>query len=272
MKNEVFDFGRFWNYFKFDLKQMWRNHSRPAIVIGGMGLIVYVIWVLMGLIFGGGVWQGPSLGARIVVMAVAFIVLMFYQTRTYGYLTDRRQGSSWLMIPASSTEKFVSMLLITLLVIPILFVVVFFCVDFILSIADPTVGQSILGAVFSADLSALGDMSQSESMFMNFSKGPMAALMVISLINNFLFFLLCGLCFKRYKILGAIGVTFAVEVVLSILGSIFIPMFADNLVYLEEESAFQMMNGVLNAVLVFSIVVVLALAAGIFFRIKTIKH
>ena len=37
--NEIFDFKRFWTYFKYDLKQAWRNHSKAAIMIGGASAI-----------------------------------------------------------------------------------------------------------------------------------------------------------------------------------------------------------------------------------------
>ena len=86
MKSEVFNFSRFWNYFKYDLKQMWRNHSKPALFIGGMELLLYVVWVLLALVFTGH-WTGPGLAARCTVFVIAFTVLELYQTRTYGHLT-----------------------------------------------------------------------------------------------------------------------------------------------------------------------------------------
>jgi hypothetical protein len=49
--NETFNFSRFWTYFKYDLKQMWRNHSKAAILIGGASAIFYVIWLLCSLVF-----------------------------------------------------------------------------------------------------------------------------------------------------------------------------------------------------------------------------
>jgi hypothetical protein len=92
------------------------------------------------------------------------------------------------------------------------------------------------------------------------------------LASNFLYFLLCGICFKRYKILGGIGLVFAFEVLLSILASIFFPIWSENLVYLDEVSAGQMVTRTVNWSLTVSILVTLGLAAGIFYRIKTLKH
>ncbi len=273
MKNETFSFGRFRNYFKFDLKQMWRNHSRPAIFIGGMELIIYLIWVLLGLVFSGGEWHGPSVAARICILVLAFAVLELYQTRTYGYLTQRKQGSSWLMVPASSTEKFVSMLLITLLVIPVLFLVVFLSVDALISLADPTVGPSIVGFLSSGIQQAFSQLEPEDvSLFLDMSGGHLTWLLVLGFIVNFLYWLLCGLCFKRYKILGGIALVLGVEIVLSILGSTLIPGLSEQLVSLDEGSARQAVNHFLGWVVALSAALAVGLGGGIFYRIKTIKH
>lgn len=272
MTSEIFNFNRFWNYFLFDLKQMWRNHTGPAVFIGGLGVIVYVIWVLLSLLFTQS-WTGPSLAARAVIFIVALLILVLYQSRTYGYLTDKQKGSAWLMIPASSLEKFISMLLITLLVIPLLFVVVFLVADSIICLADPTVGASLVGTAMHGMSALSSEMPElSGSMFINLSTGTIIAFIIVGLASNFLYFLLCGICFKRYKILGGIGLVFAFEVLLSILASIFFPIWSENLVYLDEVSAGQMVTRTVNWSLTVSILVTLGLAAGIFYRIKTLKH
>ena len=121
--NEIFDFKRFWTYFKYDLKQMWRNHSKAAIMIGGASAIFYVIWVLASLVFTQH-WSSPVIYARLAVFILAFAILELYMVRAYGYLTEKKEGSAWLMVPASKTEKFVSMLLMVCIVIPLLFFVV----------------------------------------------------------------------------------------------------------------------------------------------------
>ena len=271
MKNQVFDFGRFWNYFKFDLKQMWRNHSKPALFIGGMGLMLYIIWVLFALVFTGS-WHGPVLPARIAIFTVAFTVLELYQTRTYGYLTDKQKGAAWLMIPASRTEKFISMLLITLIVIPVVFLVVFFAVDSILSLVDPTVGNSILGAAMGGFQEILGALQSAGSTFVSMSTGTMVSWWLLGLCCNFLYFLLCGICFKRYKILGGLGIIFLLSIVLSISLGISTPSWAENLVYLEETQAVAFVNRTIAIGYCILAVVTVGLAVGIYYRIKTLKH
>ncbi len=273
MTSEIFNFKRFGNYFRYDLKQMWRNHSKPAVFIGGLGLIVYVLWVLMGLVFSGGHWDSPETGARISVFVAAFIVLVLYQTRTYGYLTEKQKGSAWLMIPASSLEKFISMLLITLIVIPLLFVVVFLAIDSILVLLDPTLSQTIAGSALGELQDAQARLSESQSStFFTPSGGIVTVLIILSLVSSLLFFLLSGLCFKRYKILGGVGVLFALEVVISILASVFIPDWARTLVDLDEVNAAQAVGRMFNWSVAVSALIAIGLAVGIYYRIKTIKH
>jgi hypothetical protein len=272
MKNEVFDFGRFWNYFKYDLKQMWRNHSKPALFIGGMELLLYVVWVLLALVFTGH-WNGPVLAARITVFVIAFTVLELYQTRTYGHLTDPQKGSAWLMVPASTLEKYISMMLITLIVIPVLFLVVFYAVDSILALLDPTVGDSILGIGVNGLQGLMDEMAGiSGSSLVHLSFGNIIWIWIVGLIANFLYFLLCGICFKRYKILGGIGILFLLSIVMSIIAAATIPAWSENLVYLEDSQAADFMARTFRWISVWTVVLAVGEAVGIYYRIKTLKH
>lgn len=272
MKSEVFNFGRFWNYFKYDLKQMWRNHSKPALFIGGMELLLYVVWVLLALVFSGH-WSGPGIAARITVFVIAFTVLELYQTRTYGHLTDPQKGSAWLMVPASRLEKFISMMIITLIVIPVVFLVVFFAVDSILALLDPTVGNSIIGLGVNGLQGLMDEMAEmSGSSMIHLSVGSMIWIWIFGFFANFLYFLLCGICFKRYKILGAIGILFLLSILMSIVAAATVPAWSENLVYLEDSQAVDFVAKTFRWFSVWTVVIALGEAVGIYYRIKTLKH
>ena len=275
--SEIFNFQRFWTYFKYDLKQMWRNHSKAAIVIGGSIAFLYVIWVLFSLVFTQ-TWTAPHIIARVAVFFIAYVVLIFYQTRTYGYLTEKKAGSAWLMIPASRTEKFVSMLLMTLIVIPVLFVAVFFLLDAFLSLVDPTYGQTLVGALFGNwDEIVKGFNSLNAESPLTFSLPAVIVMTVFSLFSNLLYFLLCGICFKKNKIVAAIAISFGLSFALSILNGIFIPLILkspDGLVRIttDEVEGARFIAGLLNFTEILCILIVIGLAWGIWRRIKTIQH
>lgn len=258
MKSEIINGPRFLSYLKYDLTRMWRSHMKAAIVIGLMGLFGYFICVLFNLIAGQG-WSGPGLGARWSLFMAASTVLELYQTRTYGHLTDKREGSAFLMLPASTTEKWLSMMLHTLVIVPLLFLVAAFGVDALLTLLDPSLGMSMAASLFRNDiLSEFAEVSDG----MPF--GILLSLFIAAFCINFLFFLLCGVCFKKRKIAWAF---------LIILGiSILLPIFLQPVSGSVDIEDWTELRHILTGVSVVLWLIVASLAGGIFYRLKTLKH
>ncbi len=273
--NETFNFNRFWTYFKYDLKQMWRNHSKPAILIGGAGIIFYVLWILGSLVFTQS-WTAPPIVARFVVLLFAFMVLEFYQTRTYGYLTEKKAGSSWLMIPASGTEKCISMVLVTILVIPALFFAVYFLLDGFLSLVDPTYGKAMVTgffSVYSDFVNALGSINDESPIL--FTPASLIFPTIVSTFCNFLYFLLCGICFKKNKIGAAIAILFGISTLMSLLGGLIIPHLDLEQMIVSDSSLSlpaRWLVGIMNASVAFTCLLTIGLGWGVWRRIKTLQH
>ena len=272
--NEIFDFKRFWTYFKYDLKQMWRNHSKAAIMIGGASAIFYVIWVLASLVFTQH-WSSPVIFARIGVFFLAFAILELYMVRTYGYLTEKKAGSNWLMVPASKAEKFVSMLLMVCIVIPLLFVVVYFLIDGFLSLVDPTYGQALLTGftgAYSKLIEALSDLGAESPIV--FTPSSFIFPSIIGVFCNFLYFLLCGICFKKNKLVGAIAILFGLSLVLSLLTGILVPRIFTNIDFsnMDDMQLARWVTGCMNTGIIFTCILTVGLGWGVWRRIKTIQH
>ena len=271
MKSEVFNGQRFWSYFKYDATQMWRNHAKAAVIIGLSGLFFYFTAITFGLLLGDG-WDGPNIATRFLIFIIAFTVLELYQTRTYGYLTDRKRGSAWLMVPASAFEKWLSMLLMTLIVIPVLFLVVFFSADFLTAVLDPTVGKSMIST-----LTGKASDINSELVILNetystsWGIGSIAWPVAMSFLSNLLYFLLCGLCFKRNKILGAIAVSIGISMVLSLIFSGLGSFGPEELETMVDETPASVQT-ILRWCTAITSLVAAGLSAGIYYRLKTLKH
>ncbi len=268
MKSEVFDGHRFWSYFQYDLLQMWRNHVKAAVGIGLAGLIAYFVVVFFSLVLGDG-WQGPGAETRIIVFVLAGFALSLYYTRIYGYVTDKRRGSNYLMLPASTLEKWISMMLIALLILPVLFLLVSLLVDALLCALDPGIGASMwssLNGGLEGMTLAMGELNA--EYHTQLAPGMIIGTVLLSVWVNFLYFLLCGLCFRRNKILGAILINFGLSMVFSILLSFFgLDSYVETLVDVEEK-----LRGFLNGVNIILALEVLLLMGGIYYRLKTIKH
>lgn len=270
MKNEVFNGSRFWSYFKYDLIQMWRNHVKAAILIGFSGLIFYIIGIAFNAVFDK-VWEAPSFAARAIVFGLAIFALELYQTRTYGYLTNRRKGAAWLMLPASGFEKWLSMMIMTLLVIPVAFLCTYTAIDGILSLADPTYGAMLLGSAKDAVQKVSVALAQANDEYSTtWSLGLFVLPMLAGYMCNFLYFLLCGVTFRRNKILWAFLILFGTSILLSTGMTAF---GLQNHYDVEELSdAETIIRYILHWTTFISLAIAACFAGGIFYRIKTLKH
>lgn len=272
--NEIFDFKRFWTYFKYDLKQAWRNHSKAAIMIGGASAIFYVIWVLASLVFTQH-WSSPIIYARMGVFFVAFAILELYMVRTYGHLTDKKAGSNWLMVPASKAEKFVSMLLMVCIVIPLLFFVVYMVIDGFLSLVDPTYGQALFTGftgAYGKMLEVLSDLGAESPIV--FTPASLIFPTIVGVFCNFLYFLLCGICFKKNKLVGAIAILFGISLVFSLLTGLFAPSIVESLKGVDptdDQIAHWAVN-FMNGMTALTCLITIGLGWGVWRRIKTLQH
>lgn len=276
MTNEVFSFPRFGKYFKYDITQMWRNNGKAVIMLGGISLIVYLIWVIFSLVFTG-TWQGPEIAVRAAVMVVGWIILICYQTRTYGYLTEKRAGSSWLMVPASTLEKVLSMLLITVILQPLAYFCAYLLVDGLLALLDPTVGTALIASVGPAATEVHEALNEGVAQGFEVHLWMFFIPVILQAMYNLMYFLLCGITFKKWKLIGA----FAVLIGISIVSTLFFSLFAwgdwvDKLQMIKDMddpvNVINFANVMLSVLTSVNFLIFLLMGTGIYYRIKTLKH
>jgi len=271
MKNN-FNISRFGKYFLYDLRQLWRNNGKAVILIGLIGVIMYFTYLLTALIFTRQ-WKYPGIEVRTVMFFVSSVILVLYTARTYGHLTDKKSGSTWLMIPASRIEKFVSLLISTLICIPVAFVGVYFASDAILTAIDPNMSKTICGTVVSGAIDLAKLMSGSlEEIYISPFQFYLAC--TLSLMGSILYFVLCGIIFKKWKIAGAIGIIFLLQVLFTnIIGLIF--QFTDIAAWIDTWEVADA-QGLVDRFFVYgnliNLLQLVLLGWLIYLRIKTLKH
>lgn len=271
--NETFSFKRFAAYFKYDIARMWHVHGKALLLFSLIGVMTYFVWVFFGLIFGGG-WKAPGFEVRIVVFLILSFIVEIYMARLYGYLTKKHEGSSWILLPASKAEKFVSMLLQALIIVPVCVFAVYLCADWLLCLIDHGCGQSLIAGYSELFNSSFGDENMVEAMnVMGLSPLGFLLISIVGGFVNYLFFLLCGICFKKNKIIFGFLIIFALSVVMSTLSAIVLPLLNyDGLVNMDEAGAINMLRGFLTVFYVLLVVMMIGLGWGVWKRISTIKH
>ena len=151
---DIFDFKRFGKYFVSDFKGCVANYGLSLITISMLlYLICYVVTVSFGLIMNQG-WEGLGLGTRATLFVIAMITLVITMpVKCYGKITEKQSGSFFLTLPVSRLEKFVSMLLMTVIIAPVTCIVLFLGLDTLICNIDKTCGSPLLTEI--SNLSSL---------------------------------------------------------------------------------------------------------------------
>lgn len=232
MENAVFSFNRFGRYFRSDFLNCVRNYGISFLVLSSMALSADIFNGLFSFtLTGAHEWHGTPEPVRLGLFFLFFMVLIITSpAKLYGYVTDRRDGTAFLMLPASRLEKYLSMVLNTCIIVPLLFVIDYLCLDGIVCLIDPTCGVSIIHRItvdladFRADMIQfinVGGASDPNAMEILNSISPALNpwIFVDDIIGVSIVFLLGALIFKTGKAGKTLGsvvvIALSLELVLS---------------------------------------------------------
>lgn len=274
--DNTFKISRFEKYFVYDLKRQWKNIGMLMLIFSLFPIIFYMIYMFFAAMFDGWLMKifigleidGPAGGTRFGVFAVmSTIFVMLFPSRAYGEITNKEKGSEWLMLPASRLEKFTSMMLISLIVIPLVYVVVYFLSDAFVCLLDKSCGDSLMSFRINKEIGS-SDFAIPANGFW---------ILASSIVENAIVFLLGGLIFKKWKVVGTVLVLFALQIVFSGLLSVFITnadldwwgnWFADWTIRHADS-----IDIWLNAFINFWLLLILAICGTwSWFRIKRLQH
>lgn len=264
--NNIFNFNRFGRYFSYELRNARNSYGMTMAVVGLLPAILLGIFALLTLIFNifdAGVDFTPA--ARPVAIAAALIIVTFGSPAAiYGSVTDRRAGTDYLLVPASTFEKWLSMILMMCIVVPAVLCVLLFACDSLLALLLPdTYGWPLWQLVGFNPFNIVLD----EEISVN-----LAYPVFLGTASSMLFMTLGAIFFKKSKIAKTILVGLLINVVLSPV-SIGVVASADTFRYLDDLSspydAARIFNTFMNVVLWGQIVI---LALAVYFRLRFIKH
>lgn len=286
--NKIFNSKRFGKYLAADLRRCGANFGVSFIALTLAGVLAYFIVGTVSMATGSGWYSSVALFRAIYIGIAAIILISIMPAKCYGFITDRRAGANWLMVPASTTEKFISMLINTLIIIPIAFLAGVLLLDWLVVVLDPNLDTTIIGGM--KELCWLfAEMASTESetnalLIENIASGNIFLTSIDDIATWILIYLLGALCFKKNKVVKTMFAWIGVCIILSIFLSPLmlslsggIDMEAINAVSNGDiEAASQIAENFINKAVIFDVILdtilMVGAAVGIFFRIKTLKH
>lgn len=294
--NEIFNFKRFGKYFGSDIRTCWANFGLSLLTISVLfPVVVYIIASAFTVILTNE-WSGPSFELRLGIFVIAMIcIVVTMPVKCYGKITEKQYGSLWLTLPASRLEKFLSMVILTCILVPLACAAMSLGIDAVLCGLDHTCGSSIAAEGFDL-ISNLGEEREITLNLMYESleiKDAAVAQNIIQQVSSpwlyideifgiTLPFLLGAILFRKGKTVKTFLALFAFSSLMSIVLTPLMVSWSKEIISAFEnvtDEAFILSvfdNGFFrNLILIDTISDLLfngALLAGIWFRIKTLKH
>ncbi len=294
MKNDIFNFSRFGKYFASDIRTCRSNFGLSLLTIALLfPVATYFITTVFNFVINS-VWDGPDMGLRVFVFVVALLCMIITMpVKCYGRITEKQYGSSWLMLPASRLEKFVSMFLLTCIIVPVAGIVLYLGMDALICALDHTCGKNLIAGGMEL-IRGMGDL---QSLTMNFVDENVTIedaavvqeilkqvsspwLYIDEIFAMTLPFLLGAVFFKSGKTVKTFLALFAISTAISIAATPLMTNWAMNIANDMNDDPMAVLelfrNGFFKHLVLIDIisdtVSNLALMAGIWFRIKTLKH
>ncbi len=128
----------FMKYFIFELKDIMARSWLPVLLCGLTPVFLLVLtWIYMTSAHVMDWHIGGEMTMGAVCFAVSVFFFLFFPIYTYGKITDRKLGSQYLMLPVSSSLKFASAVMISVVVIPLIFILLVLGSDALMAFLFP---------------------------------------------------------------------------------------------------------------------------------------
>lgn len=294
MKNDIFNLRRFGKYFATDIKTCWSNYGLSLLTISLITpIVLYVVLTAFNLIMTS-TWDGPDMGFRFFTICVAMLcIVVTMPVKCYGRITEKRYGSFWLTLPASRLEKFASMFIMTCIIVPVTGLAMYLGMDAVICAIDHTCGNSLIagGIEFMGSLNNLNELAMNMGDETITIEGQGAVQSILEQISSpwlyvdeifgiTLPFLLGAIFFKSGKTAKTILSLIAFSTAISIIMTPFLSSWATEMISQAGEDPNMILQSLSNGIFrhltlidtISDTVCNLALMAGIWFRIKTLKH
>jgi hypothetical protein len=281
--NNTLDFNRLGKVVKHDGASFTQNLSLALIILWSIPL---VIWLFSSLTPNNG--HIDSYSRISIISTLGTILLIMAPARLYKYCNDSRQGIRYAMLPASSLEKFISMVFYCVIVAPVIYLAGALAIDSILAVlGGPYEGFAI--ADYFNDLSQFRHMVRQKMMMGEEDYTLLAnylsptiiilskALSTLAMSSVFMF---GNMVFKKRKTGKMIGILILLFIIFMIIMVNYVANHEEQISrwfgYMNEENAAyvitRMIRVSINASLIFSAVVSVVMLWLTYYKIKTQKY
>ena len=216
--NNTFNINRFGNVVRRDGMSYFSNYGWTLVVLWALPVILWFLTYISMETFDTGVISNRTT----TISTLMWLSLMIVPSRLYKNYNDSRKGVILAMTPASSLEKFLSMILYCVVITPIIYLIGALFIDTILALKPGT--NPYDGFIFSdffsknyesyREILSLGEEELNRSIYDYMLSKNHFIYKVLQILGFTSLFMFTNMLFKKRKLSKTIGI-------LTILGIIF---------------------------------------------------
>ncbi len=278
--NNTFNINRFGKILKHDGLNFFPNIILALAIIWAIPVIVFLFTSLMP---SDETTQLYDPFSRIdIISTLSTIVLIIAPARLYKTCNDPRKGIVYAMLPASTLEKFLSMVFYCVIVTPIIYIVGALAIDTILALLNgPYEGFAVsyyfdtfakINAVFERD-----NITIDESWILYYKSLSPTFMIVLSALGTLTIssiFMFGNMIFKRHKtgkMIGILIIMFIIFMIVLINYAVHTEVLTHNI---EDKAEFVKYTIflIMNAIFYAEIIVSALMLFGVYRKIKTQKY
>ncbi|MBQ5689298.1 MAG: hypothetical protein IIV21_04965, partial [Bacteroidales bacterium] len=200
--NNTFDIKRFGNVVRRDGMSYFKNFGWTLVVLWSIPVIFWIMTYVS---------DGVYTNRDILISLLMWLSLIIVPSRLYKDVNDSRKGMLYAMTPASSLEKFLSMILYCVLVTPIVYMLGAIAIDTILALKPGT--NPYYGFIFNefnglrlSDLVHVGDDEMNRQFVEHILDKNRILINIIQFLYVSSIFMFANMIFKKRKLSKTIGI------------------------------------------------------------------
>jgi hypothetical protein len=283
--NNTFEWSRFCKVVRKDFSNIWQNAGTSLLIITLLPILAWLLWWALS-----GIEEMPAIAPEVRWCFIAGSVLlaaMVSPSRMYRTANLQKEGIYFAMLPASKLEKYLSMLLFTIVVCPLLCFLGGMVLDYFLTLlpfgpyykwlwqtdylADTLDGYRALAS------GTFPNADENMMLFVqSFTPGKAVLYGLVAYLSNVALFLFTTTIFKKHKVLQTLLWTWLISFVLNliltpIMGAM---MISGNWVeeFLESADPIRSMNIAYWAATAWGMVLTVVFFWWAWYRLKHMKY
>lgn len=281
--NNTFNINRFGKVLKHDGLNFFPNMILALAILWAIPVIIYLFTSLIPSDDTSHVFDAFS---RInIISFIKKIVIIIAPVRLYKYCNDSRQGITYAMLPASTLEKFLSMVIYCVIVTPIIYIAGALVIDSLLALFHGPYNGFAVAYYFDSFAQFDHSIEKSQLVFneedalLLFNSISSTYMLIIGLLGTLMLssiFMFGNMIFKKHKTAKMIGILILLAIILMIVfvnyvannENIFNHAYKDN----SEEFIRRLIYIAMNIMFYTELIVSALLLFGVYRKIKTQKY